>query len=334
MEDYKTEYTNNEVIMKMPKTKWTDPVLINDRTIIDQIHVQELRDAINSLEESLETDFKDVSIVGNDQWFRVARSLAVPTVTGRFKVTLSNEGIPFQLVEFLAISHGNSIELTIISSNPIGDGLSKVRMACPEEGIGVRYLEVNRPGGTSPLHADAKVEVIENSGWELLNEAVTAEIPEGYILKERDLADAQLQASKVRSDSGIEFTIHSIKDESGYVDIVNGENTVLRITNEGTLLSDTGNGLEEVLVAHDFDAIAQSKGVTLVTEFDTPTAGDITETITDTATTDVIATRLTEFDTPSAGQIQVTVSVTGKGSAVHVTTFDAPTAGDIQEVVT
>ena len=99
-------------------------------------------------------------------------------------------------------------------------------------------------------------------------------------------------------------------------------------------INDNMDILDGAVSVYDFDALVQKKGGTLVTEFDTPTSGDILETLTATSGVATVATRLTEFDTPGAGQIQVTVTVAGVGIATHVTTFDAPTAGDIQEVIT
>lgn len=73
-------------------------------------------------------------------------------------------------------------------------------------------------------------------------------------------------------------------------------------------------------------------GHTYKTEFDTPSAGDITETIKVTLSGDVVATRVTEFNKPATGQIKETLSITeGSVSVAKVTTFNVD--GSIDEVV-
>jgi len=72
----------------------------------------------------------------------------------------------------------------------------------------------------------------------------------------------------------------------------------------------------------------------VVTEFDTPTAGDITETMYKSADDTVFLTKVTEFDTPTTEDITITIECVELG--IHnksVTEFDTPTAGDIKETV-
>ena len=72
----------------------------------------------------------------------------------------------------------------------------------------------------------------------------------------------------------------------------------------------------------------------VVTEFDTPTAGDITETMYKSADDTVFLTKVTEFDTPTTEDITITIECVEFG--IHnksVTEFDTPTAGDIKETV-
>ncbi len=72
-------------------------------------------------------------------------------------------------------------------------------------------------------------------------------------------------------------------------------------------------------------------GYYVVTEFDEPTAGDITETMYDSED-DVFLTRVTEFDEPTSGDITVTLECTELGIHTQVVTeFDAPSTGDITE---
>ena len=73
-------------------------------------------------------------------------------------------------------------------------------------------------------------------------------------------------------------------------------------------------------------------GFYIVTEFDKPTAGDITETMKKTADNSTFLTRVTEFDKPLAGNITVTLECQELG--IHnkvVTEFDTPTVDDITE---
>ena len=69
-----------------------------------------------------------------------------------------------------------------------------------------------------------------------------------------------------------------------------------------------------------------------VTEFDTPLAGSITESIKLTVDDSVYATVVTEFDTPAIGSITETLTCTDLGlSSKVVTEFDTPTVSDITE---
>ena len=73
-------------------------------------------------------------------------------------------------------------------------------------------------------------------------------------------------------------------------------------------------------------------GFYIVTEFDKPTADDITETMKITSGGATFLTRVTEFDKPTAGDITVTLECVSLG--IHnkvVIEFDTPTAGDITE---
>jgi len=70
------------------------------------------------------------------------------------------------------------------------------------------------------------------------------------------------------------------------------------------------------------DAILQS-GYTKTTTFDSPTIGNITETLSFGGST--VATNVTLFDTPTTGQIQETITI-GALSLVKVTTFNGSTS--------
>lgn len=73
-------------------------------------------------------------------------------------------------------------------------------------------------------------------------------------------------------------------------------------------------------------------GHTYKTEFNTPTAGAITETIMVTLSEDVVAMKITEFNTPASGQIRETLYITeGDITVTKVTTFNPD--GSISEVV-
>ena len=69
-----------------------------------------------------------------------------------------------------------------------------------------------------------------------------------------------------------------------------------------------------------------------VTEFDTPTAGSITETIKLVSDDSTYATRVTTFDTPVAGAITETIVCSALSvNNAFITEFDTPTSSDITE---
>ena len=69
-----------------------------------------------------------------------------------------------------------------------------------------------------------------------------------------------------------------------------------------------------------------------VTEFDTPTSGDVTETIKLKSDDSIYATIITEFDTPTSGDITETIVCTDLNiNNSVITEFDTPTSGDITE---
>jgi len=99
--------------------------------------------------------------------------------------------------------------------------------------------------------------------------------------------------------------------------------------------NDIENAMETYSTSADLNAIFNmfnKVGYYKVTEFDTPTAGDITESIKLTADDSTYATLVTEFDTPTSGDITVTLVCSDLGiNRKIVTEFDTPTAGDIKE---
>jgi len=69
-----------------------------------------------------------------------------------------------------------------------------------------------------------------------------------------------------------------------------------------------------------------------VTEFDSPTTGDITETIKLSSDNSTYLTRITEFDTPTTGDITETITCSALSINIKIVTeFDTPTTGDITE---
>ena len=70
----------------------------------------------------------------------------------------------------------------------------------------------------------------------------------------------------------------------------------------------------------------------VVTEFDTPTEGDIQQKMYKSADDTLVITYTTEFDKPTEGDITETVE-TADGEVYNekITEFDSPTAGDITE---
>ncbi len=90
-------------------------------------------------------------------------------------------------------------------------------------------------------------------------------------------------------------------------------------------------GTHQELADAIYSELMSFPGYYIITEFDTPTAGDITETMYKPNDA-VFLTRVTEFDEPTAGDITTTLQCTELG--IHhkvVTEFDTPTAGDIKE---
>jgi hypothetical protein len=86
-------------------------------------------------------------------------------------------------------------------------------------------------------------------------------------------------------------------------------------------------------VYFDFNNWRYRAGHTYSTEFDTPTPGDIRETIKNTISEAVVATITTEFDTPSAGQIQETLYVVEDDITIRkITTFNLD--GSIDAAIT
>lgn len=73
-------------------------------------------------------------------------------------------------------------------------------------------------------------------------------------------------------------------------------------------------------------------GFYIVTEFDTPNPGDITETMRKSIDDSVFLTKITEFDIPAAGNITITAECASL--SIHnkvVTEFDVPDPGKIKE---
>ena len=101
--------------------------------------------------------------------------------------------------------------------------------------------------------------------------------------------------------------------------------------NEAKLSVDVQNKLNKS-TPFDFDNLYAFPGTTLMTLFDTPTPGDITEEIRNTLSNDLVASKVTKFDTPTAGQIQETLFVADEAVTVtKVTTFEVD--GSITEVI-
>lgn len=119
----------------------------------------------------------------------------------------------------------------------------------------------------------------------------------------------------------------------------NGDGTITldpspgTVTQAGTPVNASNlNVIEKKLIKYAFDNISAFPGYYKVTEFDTPTAGDITETIKLTADDSTYATRVTEFDTPTSGDITVTITCSEHSLEDRVVIeFDTPTTGNITE---
>lgn len=101
---------------------------------------------------------------------------------------------------------------------------------------------------------------------------------------------------------------------------------------EAAIASGTANP-QLIYNLYNFDTLCQTlKGYYKVTAFDTPTAGNITETIKKTSDDSVLGTKVTLFNTPSPGNIRETLAITSLGISVAKTTvFDSPVVGQITE---
>lgn len=132
---------------------------------------------------------------------------------------------------------------------------------------------------------------------------------------------------------------HVVPNPGQYTAVDNGDGTWTLTEDfgtpvqEGTPLSSTNmNNIETGIEQNNLFNLLLTPGRYKVTEFDTPTAGDITETIKLTADDSTIATLVTEFDTPTSGDITTTLTCVSLGlSSKVVVEFDTPTAGDIKE---
>ena len=81
-----------------------------------------------------------------------------------------------------------------------------------------------------------------------------------------------------------------------------------------------------------FDGFIGNESYYKQTEFDTPTSGNITESIKLTADNSVFATKITRFNTPTSGDITETVVIASEGINVRkITKFDTPVVGNIKE---
>lgn len=84
-----------------------------------------------------------------------------------------------------------------------------------------------------------------------------------------------------------------------------------------------------------FENWAQREGYRVLTQFDVPVAGAITEKIVNMDNGSVLASRVTEFDVPEPGAITETLQVSEP--AIHVrkvTRFDDPAPGMVNEEIT
>ena len=101
-----------------------------------------------------------------------------------------------------------------------------------------------------------------------------------------------------------------------------------------TKLNEATQDIQQQLASlFDFENWAGRSGHTYKTLFDTPTSGDITEEIRNTSSDALVASKVTEFDTPAAGQIQETLSIVEDAITVRkITTFNVD--GSIDEAIT
>ena len=135
------------------------------------------------------------------------------------------------------------------------------------------------------------------------------------------------------------------QEQLGHIKV--GEN--LNIQEDGTLdaeagMEEHGNeyhepnfATEAELSSHKSDYAYHGEliafpGYYIETVFDTPTEGDITETMKKSSDNSTFLTKITEFDEPTEGDITITVECVELG--IHnkvITEFDSPTEGDITE---
>lgn len=106
----------------------------------------------------------------------------------------------------------------------------------------------------------------------------------------------------------------------------------------------TAGTYEELAASAEFEAhladyvkhgeLIAFEGHYTVTEFDTPTEGDIQQKMYKSADDTLVVTYTTEFDKPTEGDITETVE-TADGEVYNekITEFDEPTEGDIKETV-
>lgn len=131
------------------------------------------------------------------------------------------------------------------------------------------------------------------------------------------------------------FTVTNNPD--GTITLAPAPGTVLQEgtpVNAGNLNKIEGGifGNQAKLLGLAFDSVITLPGYHKTTEFDTPTAGDITESLRLSADNSLFATRVTKFDAPAAGNITVTIQCAALGiNNKVVTEFDTPGAGDIKE---
>lgn len=101
---------------------------------------------------------------------------------------------------------------------------------------------------------------------------------------------------------------------------------------EAAIASGTANP-QLIYNLYNFDTLCQTlKGYYKVTEFDTPSAGNITETVKKISDDSVFGTKVTLFNTPTIGNIQETLIISSIGiNVVKTTEFDTPSSGKIKE---
>jgi len=100
-----------------------------------------------------------------------------------------------------------------------------------------------------------------------------------------------------------------------------------------------GQETQQIVSSHLSDYVKHGEliafpGHYVVTEFDTPTEGDIQQKMYKSEDDSLVVTYTTEFDEPTEGDIKETVE-TADGEIYNekITEFDEPTEGDIKETV-